>query len=97
MACDDTRERRSRGRVTDGIACRCRADRTRGLLGTARVRLGRPRALARADDDDAGSVDRRLRRHAVDQISARAMFPSYVAVLDIVLVLMIAGGDVKIR
>ena len=32
----------------------------------------------------------------VKYLPARAMFPSYVAVLDIVLVLMIAGGDVRI-
>ena len=29
-------------------------------------------------------------------LPARLMFPSYLAVLDIVLVLMIAGGDVRI-
>ena len=32
----------------------------------------------------------------VKYLPARAMFPSYVAVLDIVFVLMIAGGDVRI-
>ena len=33
----------------------------------------------------------------IKYLPARLMFPSYVAVLDIVLVLMIAGGDVRIR
>jgi hypothetical protein len=33
----------------------------------------------------------------VKYLPVRAMFPSYVAVLDIILVLIIAGGDVRIR
>ena len=33
----------------------------------------------------------------IKYLPARAMFPSYVAVLDIILVLLIVGGDVRIR
>jgi hypothetical protein len=33
----------------------------------------------------------------IKYLPAHFMFPSYVAVLDIVLVLMIAGGDVRLR
>ena len=98
MACDDTRERRSRGRVTDGspaVAALIAHAAFWGLLvygWVVRV-LSPAQMMTMLCLWIAGFVGLPW----IKGLPASAIFPSYVAVLDIVLVLMIAGGDVKIR